>query len=226
MMHKGLYKYRKAVNHRWTKKILPAFCAITGIMIIALLGYKFLAGGLNADGDIVLRSAAPEAVIETANKYSAKIEAETFDGYARKGQTDVIMMKFGINVLQATDMISSAGTYPKIKKISFSVGGYSDTADLTSLQLYLDKKLISQTPVASGKAVFDDLAVQFNDGEKMDFEIKANIGENASAGNRVKVFISDAEDIEIYDGELNRYAVTGSFPVTSGYFTIVGTKIM
>jgi hypothetical protein len=134
-------------------------------------------------------------------------------------------MRFSLGVLRAATGLPSTGNSPKIKKITFAIGGYSGTADLTSLQLYLDEKMISQTPFVDGKAVFENLALQFDGETRLSFEAKANVGESASAGNRVQIVIAAPTDIVIEDGELNRYIVAGDFPVQSGYFSIVGNRI-
>lgn len=225
-MHKGLYKYRQVVSHRAIKKILPALFEIVLMVAAVFFGYRFIGSGGVASQNVELRSAAPEKESEQIKKYSAEIEAEKFGGYAYKGQKDVTMMRFKVGVTRAvTDAFAGTDNPPKIRKITFAAGGYSGTADLVSLQLYLDKKMIGLAPLAGGRAVFGDMAIQFNGGTKLDFEVKANVGENAAAGNRAEIEISKSDDIEISDGELNRYPVAGNFPIQSGYFTIVGDRI-
>lgn len=225
MMHKGLYKESRIGTSPGINKFLPAFFVITVLVGVVFLGYKFLKNGITPDQTVALRSAAPVLETEQIQNYSAKIEAEKFGGYAYRGQKDVELIRFSLDILRGAGGVSDADNPPKIKKVAFVISGYSDTADLVSLQLYLDKKMIAQTPFADGKAVFDNLALQFDGESKLNFEVKANAGENAVAGNRVQIAISNPEDILIQDGNLNSYSVAGDFPIESGYFTIVGNKI-
>jgi hypothetical protein len=229
MMHKGLYKERKPGIKPEIGKFLTFFLIGLTAFVVVFLAYKFLGNGAIFNQEAGLRPAASETEPGEIKKFTAKIEVQKFGGYAFKGQKDLTMMSFGLGIVRPATGTAVEGPEAdnpvKIKSAVFSIGGYSDTADITSLQLYLDKKLIAQTPVVSGKAVFDNLALQFDGEIRLNFEVKANVGEGATTGNRVMISILKPDDILIEDCELNRYAVEGDFPVQSGYFTIVGNKI-
>jgi hypothetical protein len=225
MMHTGLYKFGKTKKIRKNKKFLRAFYAVTFMIVVIFFGYKFMENDVVPNQTFGLRSAAPENVTAQAQNFSANIQTEKFGGYAYRGQKDIGMMRFSLGILRAANGLAGKANQPKIKKMTFTVGGYSGTADLSSLQLYLDKKMIAQTPFVDGKAVFDNLAIQFDGETRLNFEVKANAGDSAAAGNRVQIAIAAPTDILIEDGELNRYSVAGDFPVESGYFSIVGSRI-
>lgn len=147
----------------------------------------------------------------TVSDLSAQISVSGGGGYAYVGQKNVTLFSF--------DLTSPVSAH--LKKIRFSVDGYSGSGDLTSIQLYYENKLAGQAPVSGAEAIFERMDIPLEPGQTASFTVKANVGEGARSGNRVNVGIIGAADLMLVDGSV-LLGVDADFPLWGGLTSIIG----
>ena len=248
MARKGLYKFRwKEQRHiAYDIAVMTAGLVLGVLAITAVFRFAGLMDfGAAVDGASSLRGAAPEIApisgeaaqtgalnartskaqvsgtypvsggYPVTGTYSVTIGAEQSNGYAGIGQADVSFIKFSLNPSASANL----------KELRLDLDGYASAADVTSMQLYYENKLAGQAPVMDAQAIFANLSIALEANKPHQFEVKANISGQALSGDRVQIGLKDGSGIIVRDQDMNTFEIKGSFPVWSGYVSIIGNKI-
>lgn len=231
MMPRRTAKLRGRASHATANHIgqdlmimtLAVLCAfLTVVLVFSLLqlnGWREARQGVEglrfAAEEVNDEAAGGNPVQQEVKSGDVKVEIEKFAGYAFLGQEEVKLMRFSL---------AASEQNAQLRELIFSLDGYARPRDLKNLQLYFEGKFMAEVPFFEGKGVFSNLAIALPAGEKMAFEVKGKVSEEAFSGDRIQLGFKDANAFSIRTDDSTLLTVEGEFPMWGGNISVIGNK--
>ncbi len=117
-----------------------------------------------------------------------------------------------------------------IAKIRLEMDNLARNGDLESIQLYIDGKLIKQSPFFNGAGQFDNIQlgsftpVKGNMNRRI--SVKGKISENAHSGDRVRIGLKDDSSIRIIDTNSDVVQIASEWPLWGNHVSVIGNHIL
>lgn len=143
------------------------------------------------------------------------VETHEVQSFGARGQKDVLLFDSSVSSHQDATL----------REVTFHTEGYARPYDLASMQLYVNGKFVSESPVFEGKAQFSSLKLAVEPGEQLFLTVHGTMSNEAIAGDRLQIGFSDPGDLSLVSDAGKKLYVGGKFPIWGGFVSVIGDKI-